>query len=80
LGHFKIPSLRNIAQTAPYMHNGMFRTLREVIDYYNRPDHFVRNGMNRDKTLDQPLNLSETEIADLEAFLHALSDDRFKSH
>jgi len=80
LGHFKIPSLRNVAQTAPYMHNGMFKTLREVIDFYNRPDHYIHDGINRDKTLDQPLQLSETEMDDLEAFLHALSDDRFRKH
>lgn len=77
LGHFKVPGLRNVALTAPYMHNGMFKTLREVINYYNHPDQFVKNGFNRDPSLDTPLNLSEGDITDLEAFLHALTDDQF---
>lgn len=76
-GSFKVPSLRNVAVTAPYMHNGMFATLREVIDYYNEPDKHVRAAKNRDAKLDEPLGLSEQEIADLEAFMHALTDDRF---
>ncbi|MDQ1090170.1 MULTISPECIES: cytochrome-c peroxidase [unclassified Siphonobacter] len=77
LGHFKVPGLRNVALTAPYMHNGMFKTLREVINYYNHPDQFVKNGFNRDPSLSTPLNLSEGDITDLEAFLHALTDDQF---
>jgi cytochrome c peroxidase len=78
LGKFKTPGLRNIAITAPYMHNGMFSTLREVIDFYNNPDLFVQNPINRDSLLNQPLNLTEQEMIDLEAFLHALTDERFK--
>ncbi|WP_026993990.1 cytochrome-c peroxidase [Flectobacillus major] len=77
LGHFKVPGLRNVAITPPYMHNGMFKTLREVIEYYNQPDAIVRNGINRDLSLSAPLNLTKSEIADLEAFLRALTDDRF---
>lgn len=77
LGAFKIPGLRNIAQTAPYMHNGMLKTLRDVIDYYNEPDKFVSNSINRDSLLNKPLGLTETEKKDLEAFLLSLSDDRF---
>ncbi|MCC6370782.1 MAG: cytochrome-c peroxidase [Bacteroidia bacterium] len=77
LGAFKIPGLRNIAQTAPYMHNGMFKTLAEVIDYYNEPDKFVNNSINRDSLLKKPLGLSTTEKKDLEAFLLSLSDEQF---
>ncbi|WP_421826811.1 cytochrome-c peroxidase [Larkinella sp.] len=77
LGHFKVPGLRNVALTAPYMHNGMFKTLRQVLDYYNKPDEFVKNGHNRDLSLSTPLNLSENDLSDLEAFLHALTDERF---
>lgn len=77
LGRFKIPGLRNIAQTAPYMHNGMFKTLREVIDYYNEPDKFVKNSINRDTLLRKPLGLTEDEKKDLENFLLSLSDARF---
>lgn len=78
LGHFKVPGLRNVAITPPYMHNGMFKTLRDVIQYYNHPDRFVKNPINRDLSLDAPLNLSDAEVSDLEAFLHALTDDRFR--
>jgi cytochrome c peroxidase len=77
LGAFKVPGLRNVAQTAPYMHNGMFKTLREVIDYYNEPDKFVEYSINRDSLLKEPLGLTETEKKDLENFLLSLSDERF---
>ncbi len=77
LGAFKIPGLRNIAQTAPYMHNGMHKTLRQVIDYYNEPDKFIPNSINRDSLLKKPLGLTEDEKKDLENFLLSLSDRRF---
>lgn len=77
-GFFKVPGLRNVAVTAPYMHNGMFRTLREVIAYYNDPDAVIHNGVNRDLSLNKPLHLSDQEMSDLEAFLVALTDDRFQ--
>lgn len=77
LGAFKIPGLRNVAQTAPYMHNGMFRTLGQVIDYYNDPDKVVPNSINRDSLLKSPLNLNGQEKKDLENFLLSLSDKRF---
>lgn len=77
LGDFKIPGLRNVALTAPYMHNGMFKTLKEVIQYYNNPDVVVRNGKNRDLALNKPLGLTDQEVDDLEAFLKTLTDDRF---
>ncbi len=79
LGLFKISGLRNIAKTAPYMHNGMFKTLKEVINYYNQPDKFVNNSINRDTILNKPLNLTELEKEDLENFLLSLSDKRFKN-
>jgi cytochrome c peroxidase len=79
LGKFKTPGLRNISVTAPYMHNGMFKTLREVIDYYDTPDNFVKNSENRDTLLNKPLNLTETEKKDLENFLLTLTDRRFLS-
>jgi cytochrome c peroxidase len=78
-GQFKIPSLRNVAVTAPYMHNGMFKTLREVIDYYDDPDKIVPGANGRDAAMTGPLRLSETEKSDIEAFLRALTDDRFAS-
>lgn len=78
LGAFKIPGLRNIAQTAPYMHNGIHKTLKQVIDYYDDPSKFVPYSINRDTLLNKPLNLTETEKKDLENFLLSLSDRRFK--
>lgn len=77
LGRFKTPGLRNVSVTAPYMHNGMFATLRQVIDYYNDPGKVVGDAQNRDTLLSKPLNLSEQEKSDLEAFLRSLTDDRF---
>lgn len=76
LGKFKVPGLRNVALTAPYMHNGMFHTLEEVIDFYNNPDARVQGALNRD-TLIVPPGLTENEQADLKIFLEALTDDRF---
>nr|WP_294873320.1 cytochrome c peroxidase [uncultured Pedobacter sp.] len=77
LGEFKIPGLRNVALTAPYMHNGKFKTLKSVVEYYNNPSVVVNDGINRDLSLDKPLNLSSQEMDDIVAFLGALTDDRF---
>ena len=77
IGKFKVPGLRNVAVTAPYMHDGSFKTLRDVIDYYNEPDKFIPHALNRDSLLMRPLHLTEQEKQDLEAFLHALTDDEF---
>jgi cytochrome c peroxidase len=68
-GRFKTPSLRGVAHTAPYMHDGSLATLEEVVEYYNR-------GGNKNPHLDpliQPLGLSKRDVADLVAFLKALS-------
>jgi cytochrome c peroxidase len=77
-GAYKAPTLRNIALTAPYMHDGRFSTLDEVIDFYssgliNTPYtdplmHHVATGGNR---------LTEAEKAQLKAFLHSLTDEDF---
>ncbi len=65
---FKPGTLRNIAETAPYMHAGQFATLREVVEHYNRAPA-APNGHSEL----QPLNLSERELLQLEAFLRSLS-------
>ncbi len=78
LGKFKTPGLRNVAVTAPYMHDGSFKTLREVIDYYDRPRHFLPHGINRDTVLNTDLNLTAQDKIDLEAFLLALTSDQFR--
>lgn len=77
LGKFKIGPLRNVALTAPYMHNGMFKTLAEVIDHYNEPDKRVPDAINRDPLLAKPLGLTQQEKLDLEEFLRSLTDKRF---
>jgi cytochrome c peroxidase len=77
LGKFKVPGLRNIAVTGPYMHDGSMKTLREVIDYYDNPFKTIANPINIDTLLQKPLGLSEQEKQDLEAFLNALTDERF---
>lgn len=68
-GRFKTPSLRNVALTWPYMHDGSARTLADVIEWYDR-------GGLPNPTLDafvMPLELSDAEQRDLEAFLEALT-------
>jgi cytochrome c peroxidase len=77
LGKFKVPGLRNVAVTAPYMHNGMFKTLEEVIDFYDTPNQIIPGAFNRDTLLREPLRLTQEEKADLKSFLEALTDDRF---
>lgn len=78
LGKFKVPGLRNIALTAPYMHDGSLATLRQVIDYYDDHTKFVKNSINTDTLLAKPLFLAEQDKIDLEAFLLSLTDDKMK--
>jgi cytochrome c peroxidase len=60
------------------MHNGMFYTLREVIDYCNDPERRVSGNVHRDAKLDRPLGLTVSDIADLQASMESLSDERFR--
>jgi cytochrome c peroxidase len=75
---FKTPTLRNIALTAPYMHNGVYKTLEEVVDFYNRGGG---NGLGfklDNQTLpEDKLNLSQSEKDDLVAFMKALTDEKY---
>jgi len=71
-GQFKTPSLRNIAQTDPYMHQGQFETLRDVLDFYSTLEPSVPIGHHQEQIL-QPLHLSEQETNDLLAFLRSLT-------
>ncbi len=73
LGEFKTPTLRNIAITTPYMHDGRFATLREVIDFYSDLPGSPVYG-HREETL-TALKLSDQEKTDLEAFLLSLTDE-----
>lgn len=76
LGKFKVPTLRNVAVSAPYMHDGSLATLDDVIDAYVAGG---RGHPNTDPTI-QPLDLTSDEKADLRAFLEALTDDDFLSN
>ena len=75
LWRYKTPSLRNVALTAPYMHNGALLTLEEVIDYYDRGG----TGANGQDPRISPLNLSWQEKHALLAFLHSLTGDNVTS-
>ncbi len=74
-GAFKTPTLRNLKDTAPYMHDGSEKTLAQVVEFYNR-------GGNKNPHLDgriRPLHLSPKEVDDLVAFLGALNGDEVKT-
>ncbi len=70
---FAIPSLRNVSVTAPYMHDGSYATLRDVIDHYNRGGYAHPNKA----AAIRPLGLTASECDDLEAFLRSLTDEQF---
>jgi cytochrome c peroxidase len=79
-GKVKVPTLRNIAVTSPYMHNGVFGSLKEVVDFYNTRDNVSANwpapevaeNVNTDELGD--LGLNETEVTALVAFMEILTD------
>ncbi len=87
MGRFRAPSLRNIAVTAPYMHDGSVATLEEVLAHYARGGREIAEGPNRGLGWMSPLksefvhgfSLTEQEKADLLAFLHSLTDEQFLS-
>lgn len=72
-GTFRTPSLRNIALTGPYMHDGRFETLEQVLDNYAQGGHGVEN---EDPNI-RPFDLTEEERQALIAFLHTLTDTSF---
>ena len=92
-GKFKVPTLRNIAVTAPYMHNGVFKHLRTVLEYF---DHFNNPARKLNPETQQPWEapeyaatmnleelkaspLSDEQLDDLEAFLKTLTDERYET-
>jgi cytochrome c peroxidase len=76
-GAFKVPSLRNVELTGPYMHNGGMKSLEEVIEFYNRGGNNVGN-LQHSETLVFPHAFSEQDKADLLAFLKTLTDERVR--
>lgn len=73
MGKFKAPTLRNIVLTAPYMHDGRFTTLEEVIDHYDSGGH---PSPNLDQNI-RPLSLSDYDKKALVAFLNTLTDTTY---
>ena len=88
-----MPTLRNIAVTAPYMHNGVFKHLRTVLEYF---DHFNNPARKLNPETQQPWEapeyaatmnleelkaqpLSDEQLDDLEAFLKTLTDERYET-
>ncbi len=81
-GKFKVPSLRNIAETAPYMHDGRFDTLNQVLNFYDGDieNHAQLSDVlrgNNDRAIQ--INLNGGERNDIVAFLRTLSDEAFMS-
>ena len=70
-GAFKTPTLRNVVQREPYMHNGVFHSLEEIIDFYDAGGGAVAGK----SPLIQPLGLTAQEKRDLLAFLQALTGE-----
>jgi len=73
IGKFRAPSLRNIELTAPYMHDGRFQTLEEVVEHYSSGGQ----GGENVSPLIRPLNLTKIEKRQLIAFLKTLTDRKF---
>jgi cytochrome c peroxidase len=75
-GAFKVPSLRNVELTGPYMHNGGMATLEEVLAFYNRGGNFSSRG--KDAEFLFGVGVPEATLADLVAFLKTLTDERVR--
>ena len=75
-GCFKVPTLRNVEVTAPYMHNGSLESLEEVIEHYSRGG---KNHKNKHDWI-KPFEISQSEKEDLVSFLKSLTDSSFISN
>ncbi len=74
-GKFKIPTLRNIAMSAPYSHNGLFPTLEDMVNFINNSSGFTPEVAENLDTSVGDLGLSKGDINDIIAFLNTLTDD-----
>jgi cytochrome c peroxidase len=74
-GAFKVPTLRNVELTGPYMHNGSMATLEQVVEFYNRGGNFKNGDLDADIGR---IGFSAQEKADLVAFLKSLTDPRVR--
>ena len=75
-GKFKTPSLRNIALTAPYMHDGRFNTLLECVEHYNTGFHYTAN-LDPNLYSAQKGRMTQQEMEAIVAFMHTLTDESF---
>jgi cytochrome c peroxidase len=75
-GKFKTPSLRNVAMTAPYMHDGRFENLLQCVEHYNKNFHYTKNLAGELKTAVKG-RMSEQDVHDVVAFLNTLTDEDF---
>lgn len=73
--HFKVPTLRNVEFSYPYMHDGRFQSLREVLNFYS--EELPKGTDHLDERLHQPIQLNDHEKTDLTAFLLTLTDKEF---
>lgn len=71
---FKVPTLRNVEKTAPYMHNGIFHTLEDVLDFYSKGGGHALGVPNLDDKI-RKFDLTESDRADLVAFMKSLTDE-----
>ncbi|MNR09324.1 Cytochrome c551 peroxidase precursor [compost metagenome] len=79
VGAFKTPTVRNVAVTAPYMHNGVFKTLEEVVSFYNKGGGQGLGYEVENQTLPfDKLNLTVTEEQALVAFMKTLTDKKYQ--
>ena len=76
-GSWRTPSLRQVSQTAPYMHNGFYRSLEEVVRHYNQGGTQEGSASQFMSKRIRPLGLTNQEISDLVAFLESLTAERF---
>ncbi|MGQ2984780.1 cytochrome-c peroxidase [Flavobacterium sp.] len=73
---YKTPGLRNVAKTAPYMHNGVYDTLEEVVDFYNKGGGAGLGLPVDNQTLPfDKLSLTQQEMDDIVAFMKTLTDE-----
>ena len=79
-GAFRVPSLRNVALTAPYFHNGSAATLMQVVEFYNRGGNFAANNIDNLAPDIKPLHMSQSDKQALVAFLQSLTDPRVAKH
>lgn len=78
MGKFKVPTLRNIAVTGPYMHDGRFSTLMEVVEHYNSGVSSLAPNLDPDMHIyEEGLQLSEQDKLDLVAFMESFTDTTF---